>query len=171
MGTTPNYSWPYPESSDYVADGATAIENLADAIDTTAHSFGTWTSYTPTITGGFTLGNGSIDFRYTTINKLVTVHGTILLGSTSAMPGGVPVVSLPVVQAQIVNQCLGFGQINDSGTATYPAWPLSFASGTVGIFTPIVTGSYIREQGFAATTPFTWTAGDSIQITLTYRAL
>jgi len=33
MGTTANNSWPYPESSDYVADGATAIENLADAID------------------------------------------------------------------------------------------------------------------------------------------
>jgi len=33
MGTTPNRSWPYPESSDFVADGATAIENLADAID------------------------------------------------------------------------------------------------------------------------------------------
>lgn len=33
MGTTANYSWPYPESSDYVADGATAIENLADAAD------------------------------------------------------------------------------------------------------------------------------------------
>lgn len=32
-GTTPNNSWPYPESSDFVADGATAIENLADAID------------------------------------------------------------------------------------------------------------------------------------------
>lgn len=32
-GTTANNSWPYPESSDFVADGATAIENLADAID------------------------------------------------------------------------------------------------------------------------------------------
>ena len=38
MGTTSNYSWPYPESSDYVADGATAIENLADSIDTTLGS-------------------------------------------------------------------------------------------------------------------------------------
>lgn len=34
MGTTPNNGWPYPESTDFVADGATAIENLADAIDT-----------------------------------------------------------------------------------------------------------------------------------------
>lgn len=33
MGTTPNNGWPYPESTDFVADGATAIENLADAID------------------------------------------------------------------------------------------------------------------------------------------
>lgn len=32
-GTTANNSWPYPESTDFVADGATAIENLADAID------------------------------------------------------------------------------------------------------------------------------------------
>ena len=37
MGTTSNYSFPYPESSDYVADGATAFENLADAVDTTVH--------------------------------------------------------------------------------------------------------------------------------------
>ncbi len=38
-GTTSNFSWPYPESSDFVADGATAIENLADAIDTTLNSY------------------------------------------------------------------------------------------------------------------------------------
>lgn len=37
MGTTANYSWPYPESSDFVADGATAIENLADAVDLTVY--------------------------------------------------------------------------------------------------------------------------------------
>jgi hypothetical protein len=39
MGTTANFSWPYPESSDFVADGATAIENLADAVDTTLHKY------------------------------------------------------------------------------------------------------------------------------------
>jgi hypothetical protein len=35
MGNTPNNNFPYPESTDLVKDGATAIENLADAIDTT----------------------------------------------------------------------------------------------------------------------------------------
>jgi len=32
-GTTANYGFPYPTSSDYVRDGATAIEALADGID------------------------------------------------------------------------------------------------------------------------------------------
>jgi len=32
-GTTTNYGFPYPTSTDYVRDGATAIESLADAID------------------------------------------------------------------------------------------------------------------------------------------
>jgi hypothetical protein len=31
--TTPNYGWPVPTSTDYVKDGATAIEALGDAID------------------------------------------------------------------------------------------------------------------------------------------
>lgn len=46
-GTTPNRSWPYPESSDFVADGATAIENLADAIDDT---IGRGIAYVQTVT-------------------------------------------------------------------------------------------------------------------------
>jgi hypothetical protein len=33
--TTPNYGWPVPTSTDLVKDGATAIEDLGDAIDAT----------------------------------------------------------------------------------------------------------------------------------------
>jgi hypothetical protein len=35
MGTTTNNGWTYPESTDLVKDGATAIQTLADDIDTT----------------------------------------------------------------------------------------------------------------------------------------
>ena len=38
--TTPNYGWPVPTSSDYVKDGATAIEALGDAIDATVFGLG-----------------------------------------------------------------------------------------------------------------------------------
>jgi hypothetical protein len=33
MGTTPNYAIPYPELSDFVADGAVAMENIAERVD------------------------------------------------------------------------------------------------------------------------------------------
>jgi hypothetical protein len=35
---TPIYNWPVPTSTDYVKDGATAIESLGDAIDSTLNS-------------------------------------------------------------------------------------------------------------------------------------
>jgi hypothetical protein len=39
--TTPNYGWPVPTSTDYVKDGATAIEALGDAIDATVFALPT----------------------------------------------------------------------------------------------------------------------------------
>jgi hypothetical protein len=33
MGTTPNYAIPYPEITDFVTDGATAMENIAEKVD------------------------------------------------------------------------------------------------------------------------------------------
>jgi hypothetical protein len=40
MGTTSNYSWPIPEDTDLVKDGAEAIRDLGNAIDTSAADFG-----------------------------------------------------------------------------------------------------------------------------------
>jgi len=40
MGTTTNNGWTYPESTDLVKDGATAIQTLADDIDTTLGVYG-----------------------------------------------------------------------------------------------------------------------------------
>lgn len=48
--TTPNYGWPVPTSTDYVKDGATAIEALGDAIDATVFGLPS---------GSFTYINGS----------------------------------------------------------------------------------------------------------------
>ena len=37
--TTPNFGWSVPTSTDYVKDGATAIETLGDSIDSTVNAF------------------------------------------------------------------------------------------------------------------------------------
>ena len=36
--TTPNYGWSVPTSTDYVADGAVAIETLGDSVDSTLYT-------------------------------------------------------------------------------------------------------------------------------------
>lgn len=36
--TTPNFGWPVPTSTDFVKNGATAIESLGDAADATTYS-------------------------------------------------------------------------------------------------------------------------------------
>lgn len=38
MALSPNYSWPEPDNSDLVKDGALAMRDLGDAIDSTVFS-------------------------------------------------------------------------------------------------------------------------------------
>lgn len=40
MGTTPNFAIPYPEPTDFVADGATQMENLAERSDLALYALG-----------------------------------------------------------------------------------------------------------------------------------
>jgi len=54
MGTTPTYSWPYPETTGLVKDGWEDIKDLATAIDTTAAS---------------TFGGGLVKISTTTITS------------------------------------------------------------------------------------------------------
>lgn len=99
-GTTTNNGWDYPTSTDYVKDGATAIQTLADDIDT---SVGTgllaWTSYTPTLTASTTnptIGNSVWDAAYCKIGKTVHVRIKLTLGSTFSAGSGAYIFSLPV---------------------------------------------------------------------------
>jgi hypothetical protein len=38
MATSPNFGWPEPDDSDFVKDGALAIRDLGNAIDSTVYS-------------------------------------------------------------------------------------------------------------------------------------
>jgi hypothetical protein len=60
---TPVYNWPVPTSTDYVKDGATAIESLGDAIDSSLNS----------ITGGKNVGYQFIST--TTFSGVTTTVG------------------------------------------------------------------------------------------------
>jgi hypothetical protein len=82
--TTPNYGWPVPTSTDYVKDGATAIEALGDAIDATVFGLGSSglkLIKKQTIGSGVSTVSVTSAFSATYDNYRIMVNGTV--GSTN----------------------------------------------------------------------------------------
>jgi hypothetical protein len=78
--TTPNYGWPVPTSTDYVKDGATAIEALGDAIDATVFGLpsGSLTLVkTQTIGSAVSTVTVTSCFSTTYDNYLLTISGGV----------------------------------------------------------------------------------------------
>jgi hypothetical protein len=168
-GTTTNNGWDYPTSTDYVKDGATAIQTLATDIDT---SVGTgllaWTSYTPTFTN-FTLGNGTLTRRhYARLGKIVVLDVVVTLGSTSSVTGRIG-VSLPVTSAfnftQPTVMCdLTAGGVNSNGVASQSS------TTQIDLYALNIAGTYPTRANTSSTVPGTWTTGNTFAFQYTYEA-
>lgn len=124
-------------------------------------------SFTPTWTN-LTVGNGTSIGRYTRVGEQVTVYIELTLGSTSSMGSGPEVSNLPFT---VNSDYLAFGQgsLGDTGTNTYDGLCVAVKASTrLVIQRRSVSGSNISHQSLSATTPFTWTTGDLIRMSITY---
>jgi len=77
--TTPNYGWDVPTSTDYVKDGATAIETLGDDIDATLYTINNGSSKvglhlitTASLTGASTTVTGAFNTNYNTYQLVLS---------------------------------------------------------------------------------------------------
>jgi hypothetical protein len=77
--TTPNYGWDVPTSTDYVKDGATAIETLGDDIDATLYTINNGSSKvglhlitTASLTGASTTVTGAFNTNYNTYQLVIS---------------------------------------------------------------------------------------------------
>jgi hypothetical protein len=165
--TTPLNGWPVPTSTDYVKDGATAIEALGDAIDTSVGSgLLAWQSYTPTFTN-FSLGNGTITrAKYCKIGKSVFLDVLITLGSTSSVTGRIG-VSLPLTASSSFATAaavagLVAGASNSNGVAVMSSTTL------VELYAQGSTGSYLNNVNTSSTVPGTWALNSFFGYKFTY---
>jgi hypothetical protein len=70
--TTPNFGWPVPTSTDLVKDGATAIEALGDAVDSTVYTKGLFQiGSTLTLTGAASFSFTSIPTTYKSLELVI----------------------------------------------------------------------------------------------------
>ena len=175
MGNTANNNWPYPESTDLVKDGATAIENLADAIDTTLGVYtpldlGAWTSWTPSWVG-VTVGNATQNFKYKQIGKTVFIFGQFIWGSTTTSTSDFT-FSLPVTSLTFTNTNINLGDsyYRDDGTNVFYGYVGYQDSTNARLFVANASSTYLQRTGTSSTVPFTWTTSDSFSIRGIYEA-
>lgn len=169
--TSGSYPMPYPNSSD-VPDVPGDFLVLAQAVDVAlTGGLGGLDSveFTPAWSD-LTVGNGSQSWRYQIVGGVVTVFGYFQLGSTSSV-GSNPHFASPVAGVFVSGQRLGASMFDDTGSNRF--------HGSVhydgGLGAPLarrfsVSGSQIVDSAITATTPFTWTTGDTISLNYSYLA-
>jgi hypothetical protein len=156
MGTTTNNGWTYPESTDLVKDGATAIETLATDIDTTLGVYAPSTSGLELInTTSFSgVSSASINnvFSATYDNYLITISGTFASTETANLRLRVAGVDNSTASSYLRQSVFGdiltgnAGAFRDTGSTSLTAiWN---ASTNVGV------GNIYVYRPFTATTTF-----------------
>jgi hypothetical protein len=167
--TTPLNGWPVPTSTDYVKDGATAIEALGDAIDTSVgEGLLAWQSYTPTFTN-FTLGNGTINrAEYAHLGKLVFLEVVVTLGSTSAVSGRIG-VSLPVTAQTAPNLTNATCQLNAGAVSGVGSMALALTT-RLDLYAIVATTTTLTNGNISATVPGTWANGSTFSFKTFYEA-
>jgi hypothetical protein len=171
MATTTNNGWTTPDDTDLVKDGALAIRDLGQEIDTsTNNGLKAWTAYTPTFTN-FTLGNGTIDFKYAQIGKTVHLRGQITFGTTSSATGTI-VFSVPVnFVTTSGGPIVGVGRFNDTGVQSYLGNAQTVTASTAQGVIHKVDGTFSTLAVVNATQPHTWGSTDVFLVNMTYQGV
>lgn len=129
-----------------------------------------WTAFTPTLSGGWALGNSTYVAKYMKVGRKVTFHAVITVGSTATIGTGIT-AALPVTAAsadQLRTLSVAFV---DTGSGSYTG-SASFqpTTTTVDLWAVLATGTYAAATAVTSTGPFTWTTGDLICYGGTYEA-
>jgi hypothetical protein len=135
--TTPNYGWPVPTSTDYVKDGATAIEALGDAIDATVFGLKGIAQVVSTV---------KTDTFTTTSNTYVDVTGLSVTITPTKATSKILVIAQAVVQGAA-------GADNGMGRLMRNSTPISVGD-AAGSRPPSSFGIDERAVGQSQVVPF-----------------
>lgn len=136
------------------------IDFSANGGDTlTQYDEGIWTP----VFNNLTIGNATIDGRYTRIGRMVTATARMQFGSTTAWAGTCAnIAGLPFASPYRAN---GLITLFRTGVGWYAGQVMVYEGQSQTSFPTDANG-----VAFSATTPWTWAAGDFVVITLTYEA-
>lgn len=111
------------------------------------------------------LGNGTITGRYAQAGKLVFVQISLAMGSTTTYGAAAWTFTLPVACQASVFPSVGYRAIDVSTGQQYPG--AGYIEPTNGV---VPQSPSLPINFLGPTIPFTWAAGDSVEIVGTYEA-
>ena len=134
------------------------------------NAISTFTSFTPTWTN-LTVGTGGSalnEGQFTIVNKILYFRLRTVLG-TSGFSVGVATLTVPNGQTlesspdtfQIPSVMVAFG---DPGIANYLGVATKVSATSIGFNAINAAGTYAATVPIGATVPFTWAAGDRIEV-------
>lgn len=126
-------------------------------------------AFTPAWTG-LTVGNGTQDWVYNVGSGRVFISGTLTFGSTTSITAANPSFALPLAGTFTNSQELGGAVLDDAGIRYRGGVHYDTASTRPLVRYFSVSGANIVDSGITSTTPFTWTTGDRLSATFSYRA-
>ena len=125
------------------------------------NEFGTWTSYTATLTN-IAKGNATTwTSKYYKFNKIGFVSVEFVFGSTSSVSGDIT-IGLPSGWAA-PNQVQGLARLTAAGTVYVGRWEINAAGTAILVRANNAAGTYLQSTNCSATVPGTWTTGDTIR--------
>lgn len=163
------------------AEGMTIYETDTDALAIYTGSLwkyvGHYESWTPTLYGGWTLGNATTSFLYTQVADMVHGQVKITWGSTSAFGGGNPFkISFPVSpDTASPLMSFGAGMAGDASTGNgFPIWFEYRSTGGAGMEAQCYTHNNAVNEVTSSTVintrPFTFVSTDYLQFQFLYKA-
>ena len=158
-----------PSHSQQHADINDAVEALEAKVAIGNTVLGTYTAYTPPMSG-FAIGNGTIDTKYCRVNNFVHYTGLITFGSTSTFSSTL-FFNVPITGDFTGSQPIGTNYVKDASSGqTYAGIvrPLSTYQLYGSIHSSDI-GGWLRFRTVEPTSPMTWTTGDQIGFNIYYK--
>jgi hypothetical protein len=133
----------------------------------------TFTTFTPTIDAGITLGNGTLTGRWSRVNRWVLVQFQFVFGSTSAITG-TPTINLPFSASGFHTgneEVLGNAEAIDVSDGRFYQLRVQVEGTTLFAFAATRQDlSYVQQSGITSTIPMTWATDDRLRATFLYPA-
>ena len=164
-----------PDHAQQHSDLNDAVEALEAKVAIGNTVLGTYTDYSASMAfTNVTVGNGTKTAYFARVNNFVHFYGSFILGSTSAITGGIT-LTLPL-NIDLTNRPtflpLGLSYALDASSGiNYPGDVIAANSPSAVVLSSWITNATYAARGTtAAAVPFTWAVSDTFFWNIYYRA-